>query len=358
MVTPHAPTPTDSIKYSNLRSILELLRRYPDTARSDLARMTGLQPSTVSNLVRELINGKWVLEGGRGPSGSGGGKPGTLLSLSPDRGGYLAFVWTARFFAAVLTDTAGRRRAGSRDYYTDTRDVVTLIREYTQRIASRLPANVPLLGIAAAVGSVVDGSGAVRSSADFPYAEDDLSGRIARTVADVMPERRDQFGLPVVENDANCIAVQAAYATSAGETTHKGRPHTGRPPQTASVTGTDNVLSLVFSLDPPTVGAGMVIGDRLWRGSHGSAGELLAADSRHSIADLDYAAAVALRFADPRRLVMSLPAGLAWRDLHRTVREVEAARIPVDLVDGQDAAIQGATLLAYQASLDQNTVRI
>lgn len=60
--------------------VLEIIRSQQPVARADLARSSGLQPSTISAIVEQLISEKWVSEGGmaRPPRG----RPSTLLSLN------------------------------------------------------------------------------------------------------------------------------------------------------------------------------------------------------------------------------------------------------------------------------------
>jgi predicted NBD/HSP70 family sugar kinase len=60
--------------------VLEIIRSRQPVARADLARSSGLQPSTISAIVEQLINEKWVSEGAmaRRPRG----RPSTLLSLN------------------------------------------------------------------------------------------------------------------------------------------------------------------------------------------------------------------------------------------------------------------------------------
>ena len=62
--------------------VLEIIRSRQPVARADLARASGLQPSTVSAIVEQLINEKWVSEGAvaRRPRGR---RP-TLLSLNDE----------------------------------------------------------------------------------------------------------------------------------------------------------------------------------------------------------------------------------------------------------------------------------
>ena len=60
--------------------VLEIIRSKQPVARADLARSSGLQPSTISAIVEQLIHEKWVSEGAiaRRPRG----RPSTLLSLN------------------------------------------------------------------------------------------------------------------------------------------------------------------------------------------------------------------------------------------------------------------------------------
>ena len=62
--------------------VLELIRTKQPIARADLSRCSGLQPSTVSSIVEQLLEEAWITEGAaaRRPRGR---RP-TLLSLNGD----------------------------------------------------------------------------------------------------------------------------------------------------------------------------------------------------------------------------------------------------------------------------------
>ena len=71
----------------NRRIALSFIRRQAPLSRADLARSSGLQPSTVSAIVDELIEEGWVTEGiGHAPRGR---RP-RLLHLNAERAGILA----------------------------------------------------------------------------------------------------------------------------------------------------------------------------------------------------------------------------------------------------------------------------
>src|SRR5947209_8216271 len=67
----------------NRRVVLNLIRTRQPLSRADLARLSGLQRSTISLIVEELLQEHWVIEGptGRLPRGR---RP-TFLRLNEDR---------------------------------------------------------------------------------------------------------------------------------------------------------------------------------------------------------------------------------------------------------------------------------
>lgn len=74
---------SEVVRDINRRAVLSLIRTRQPLSRADLARFSGLQRSTISLIVEELIRERWVLEGptGRLPRGR---RP-TYLNLNQDR---------------------------------------------------------------------------------------------------------------------------------------------------------------------------------------------------------------------------------------------------------------------------------
>ncbi|HTB14775.1 MAG TPA: ROK family protein [Bryobacteraceae bacterium] len=74
---------SEGVRDINRRAVLNLIRTKQPISRADLARISGLQRSTISLIVEDLIAGHWVLEGptGRLPRGR---RP-TFLRLNDDR---------------------------------------------------------------------------------------------------------------------------------------------------------------------------------------------------------------------------------------------------------------------------------
>ena len=74
---------SEVVREINRRIVLNLIRTRQPISRADLARLSGLQRSTISLIVEELVEDRWVLEGptGRLPRGR---RP-TFLRLCEDR---------------------------------------------------------------------------------------------------------------------------------------------------------------------------------------------------------------------------------------------------------------------------------
>src|SRR3954463_7263528 len=74
---------SEVVRDINRRIVLNLIRTRQPISRADLARLSGLQRSTISLIVEQLIQENWVLEGptGRLPRGR---RP-TFLRLNDER---------------------------------------------------------------------------------------------------------------------------------------------------------------------------------------------------------------------------------------------------------------------------------
>src|SRR5690349_7880961 len=74
---------SEVVRDINRRIVLNLIRTRQPISRADLARVSGLQRSTISLIVEELVNENWEIEGptGRLPRGR---RP-TFLHLNEDR---------------------------------------------------------------------------------------------------------------------------------------------------------------------------------------------------------------------------------------------------------------------------------
>ena len=62
---------SETARQINRRIALNFIRRHQPMSRADLARQSGLQRSTVSAIIDQLINEGWVTEGATGQAARG-----------------------------------------------------------------------------------------------------------------------------------------------------------------------------------------------------------------------------------------------------------------------------------------------
>src|SRR5512136_2517912 len=90
------------IRELNRSIILTQLRTGSPLSRADLAAITGLNKTTVSSLVEELLVHDFVRE--IGPNASAGGRPAVLLELNPDAGCIIGVEIGVGYLNVVLAD--------------------------------------------------------------------------------------------------------------------------------------------------------------------------------------------------------------------------------------------------------------
>ena len=236
--TSNAPGSTSSLRAANQSRVLEALRSAlpaePPT-QAELARITGLAPATVSNIVRELSTAGLV------ESEPGSGRRGSSVRLSVAAGLVAGVDFGHTHVAVAVGDLAGRVLAEERTQTPDQLahdEALALASSMLDRLlGGRGPLRQVGLGLPAPVKNNV-----VRSAAIFPGWEDVDAGAAAGEV----------FGVPVqVENDANLGALA------------EHRQGSGR-----------GYSTLVFVKIASGVGAGIVVDDRLFHGADGTAGEI------------------------------------------------------------------------------------
>jgi glucokinase-like ROK family protein len=90
----------------NLSTVLLTLQQGKAVSRAGLATLTGLNKTTISNLVEKLSEWGLVHEIGRDTSGNG--RPATLIALNPQAGCIIGIELGVDFISIVLTDFSGQ----------------------------------------------------------------------------------------------------------------------------------------------------------------------------------------------------------------------------------------------------------
>jgi predicted NBD/HSP70 family sugar kinase/biotin operon repressor len=236
------------LRRSNLRAITALLGSGGPQSRADLARGSGLSRTTVSSLVNELLGSGVVVETeDRGtPYKGGSGRPPLLVTLAIRPGdvagvdighGHVRVAVSDRS-ASILAEVETRTDADPHGNAT-----LDIAADLVRAVADE--AGVPaaeLLTIGLCVPAPID-----RRSARVDQAV--LPGWQQLAPANELAER---LGVPVVvDNDAN-LGAMAEHQHGAGR----------------------GVADLLYVKLASGVGAGLVLGGRLHRGTAGLAGEV------------------------------------------------------------------------------------
>jgi predicted NBD/HSP70 family sugar kinase len=238
------------LKRANRTVLVRQLRVQPGLSRVDLAEAIGLTKSTVSALVRELIDEGWLVEREVIATGDLGRRP-TPLFIDPTRLRLLGAQVGLGHVRVVLTSLTGEVLAARSTTYDTEQEVEACIQVLTRTLLAAMAecsAAQRIIGIGLGLPGGVD------------QAEDQLVfaphlqwhhvpfGALLRTALHNTP----LSGVPVfMQNDADVAAL--------GETEFNPSPMT------------DPLLLLLVG---EGVGAGLVVGGRLLTGARGLAGEV------------------------------------------------------------------------------------
>lgn len=233
------------VRKLNTSLIMECLRTSGPLSRAGLSEATGLNRSTVSSIVHDLLKKNLVREIGL-HSSARTGRPGMLLELNPDGGCAVGVEIGVDFISAVLTDFVARvlwRRKVPTNPEEKREVVIGQAEEIVQEaLAIGKEQGLPPLGIGLGVPGLVDiREGTLVFAPNLRWCNVPLRQMWAQ-----------RFDLPVfVENEANAAALGEYYFGNAR--------------------GVQNLIYLSAGVG---LGGGIIIKGKLFRGSNGFAGEI------------------------------------------------------------------------------------
>ncbi|MBQ0924290.1 ROK family transcriptional regulator [Saccharopolyspora endophytica] len=237
-----------AVRRANLARVLDEVRRGEVVSRADIATSSKLTKATVSSLAAELIDRGLIRETGLRRDGAVG-RPGRSLEL--DGGGItaLGLEINSQYLAARGTDLAGRviveRRLGFDAMRADPETTLDRLAAIAREAVTELAGTGSsfLAGIAVAVPGLVDAeTGRVRYAPNLEWR--------SIPIAEALRERLGGDVPIVVDNEANLSALAELHSM----------------PQPAA--------DLVYLTGEVGVGAGLITGGRLLRGSGGFSGEI------------------------------------------------------------------------------------
>lgn len=232
------------VRKVNTSIVFTVLRLYSPISRAEVAMKTGLNRSTVSSIVNELIDQGYVLE--TNAKDTKVGRPGISLVLNPGGGAVIGIEIGVGFISIILTDfTAGvlwRERLeidAALPQITILQQAESLIEQAIEKAAAL---GYRVLGIGLGVPGLVDTiQGKMIFAPNLKW--ENVPFRLMWT---------NRFHLPLyIENEANAAALGEYYFGVAK--------------------GVDNFIYLSSGVG---LGAGIIIGGQLLRGVKGFASEV------------------------------------------------------------------------------------
>lgn len=228
----------DSMRARNLAVVLDAIHRTGPHTRAALAEMTGLTKTTVSSLVADLLEAGAVTESGAVRGGERG-RPGVAVSLSGHRVATLGLEINIDYLAACVVDLTrtvrlrGTRPADNRN--SNPADILQRLRDLVKETTAEAEeSGLRIIGAALAVPGTVEG-GVLRSA---PH----LGWRDVRVA--------DLIDLPfAIDNEANLAALGELWFGS-------------------------RASDFLYVSGEIGIGAGLVVGGTVFRGTFGLAGEL------------------------------------------------------------------------------------
>ena len=239
-----------SLRETNRGRVVDALRERGTASRAEIARATGLSRSTVSSIVADLMGAGLVSEETESTGvahGAHGGRPPVLLSLDRSAGLALGIDFGHTHLRVAVSDLSHEILAETdRQFDVDhsAEEGLDAAKELVDEVLSEAGVERErVLGAGMGLPGPIDrGTGTVGSSAILP-------GWVGMDAAAEMSKR---LGLPVqVENDANLGALAEFVWGS-------GKDHS----------------ELVYIKLSSGVGAGLLLGGRLYQGAGGTAGEI------------------------------------------------------------------------------------
>jgi glucokinase-like ROK family protein len=229
------------VREINLSTVMRCLHDGEPLSRAQLAGLTGLNKTTVSSLIEELLGRGLVREAGQ--VASGGGRPATILELDPAAGSMIGVQLGVDFISVVLADFTGQiswQRLEDADPLAG-QDAVL---DQTLRLVEEAMAasNGRLLGLGLATPGTVDvEQGLLIFSPNLQWHN--------------VPFRRifqERTGLEIfVDNDANAAALAEHFYGVARQ-----------------------AQDFIFVFAGVGVGGGLFLRGELYRGASGFAGEI------------------------------------------------------------------------------------
>jgi predicted NBD/HSP70 family sugar kinase len=238
------------VKDINEQLVLKLIQEHEIISSSDLVKITGMRPSTIFNILKELSAKSFVSFYGKGESTKKGGKKPYIWTLNKDAAYVIGLDIEVGEITSVVLDFSGGVIA-KKNIKLDTGKTVDELAENIKQVVNDTIAfnNIDkdrVLGVGIAFAGIVDyQNGIVVMSSVLPEMNFPLLEKLSDLPFHVL-----------IENNANAAALGLKW---------NGNDKTKT-----------NYLTILVEIDKNVsgLGIGIVINDELYRGASYSAGEL------------------------------------------------------------------------------------
>jgi predicted NBD/HSP70 family sugar kinase len=247
------------VKRINRSVLLRLLRDQPGLSRARLAQASGLTKSTVSALVRELLNEHWLHEADAPVASDGMGRPSTPLRIDSRRRVLIGMEIGVQQMRLVTVSLTGEV-LGSSEQPLHSPDAQAACRQFAQTMEqawqdlNRRQLLLSGLGVCLP-GAIDESSDLVRFAPNFGWRDLPFLGMLRQALAQVGVREVDLH----LHNDADAAALGEYEFAAIGDAD-----------------------PLIFVNCDVGVGAGIVLNNHLFTGVRGMAGEI-----GHSIMQVD-----------------------------------------------------------------------
>ena len=235
------------VREINLSTVLRYLQESAPLSRARLANLTGLNKTTVSSLIEELIDRGLVHEVGLDNGYRlGGGRPATLLDLAPQAGCIIGVELGVGFISVILTDFVGQilwRRQQETDPTELQEAIIACALRLVEEAQTASQSNgARLLGLGLTLPGMVDvQNGILLFSPNLQWR----NVALAQTFSECVDVR------VFVENDATAAALGEHLFGTARQT-----------------------QDFIFLIAGVGLGSGLFLNGDLYRGAGGIAGEI------------------------------------------------------------------------------------
>ncbi len=188
--------------------VWELLRQHGPKSRSQLREMTQMGRSTLTYVVRDLLEHNLVRPKGKRKSDTVGKKQ-ELMEMNPDYGRFGGFFIEGSEISVTVVDAAGNEVDHRRVPYDESiEDALNVIEDYMGSVIAVDRENeTPIAGLGFAVPGITDfRSGRIVQSWRLGLSDYDLAGKV-----------KERWGMPlIVENDVKLASWAEAEHLGAG----------------------------------------------------------------------------------------------------------------------------------------------